>query len=257
MLTWIHSPGHVLARRHPCYFGTEHCVPLGPTTQEDIAERQPLLGQTTLVPGDLILLDTDDFGSNEPLDEDETVVDLLRTLEAASPARICELVQEVRGHHPEGPGGTALIAIRVSEELRPRSWVIPSTSEASAEGRLSPGRNWNGWASASRLLVDNAMLIVSELMSNVVKHTASDARLSIQRLPHAVRIEVEDVGNESSLEIPTADVMADKGRGRSLIDAVAKEWGVDRSRGRQKRSGLNSNWMQTIRVTHWIDRNRV
>jgi anti-sigma regulatory factor (Ser/Thr protein kinase) len=75
---------------------------------------------------------------------------------------------------------------------------------------------------------DTAALLVSELVTNAVRHTASPTVIcSVRRDGIRVRLEVEDHGN-----VGEGPVLRDSGthevsgRGLLLVDAVCEEWGV-------------------------------
>ncbi|MEW2519016.1 ATP-binding protein [Actinacidiphila alni] len=78
---------------------------------------------------------------------------------------------------------------------------------------------------------DTAALLVSELVTNAVRHTASPTVIcSVRRDGRLVRVEVEDHGNLGSAD--EGPVLRDSGthevsgRGLLLVDAVCDEWGV-------------------------------
>ena len=75
-------------------------------------------------------------------------------------------------------------------------------------------------------MVNAAVLMVSELATNVVVHTTSPFGVSIDQFDHEVRVSVTDHGQGTPhLRHPTA---ADTdGRGLGIVDAFAVSWGVD------------------------------
>ena len=83
-------------------------------------------------------------------------------------------------------------------------------------------------------VVDNATLIVSELLTNVVVHCAQDdapdATLKLIAMLAALRIEVHD---ESPLVLarrePSED--AENGRGLLVVDALSDRWGYESTAG--------------------------
>ncbi|MFE9601457.1 ATP-binding protein [Streptomyces hokutonensis] len=75
-------------------------------------------------------------------------------------------------------------------------------------------------------LTDDAMLAVSELVTNAVKHgKGRPVELRVRRLAHELRIEVTD-GTPTPARLRSAGPADENGRGLLLVDAVAKEWGV-------------------------------
>ena len=81
-----------------------------------------------------------------------------------------------------------------------------------------------------RCLVDDAELVTSELVTNMVRHGATPAELVVQWEGTSVRIAVEDAhpGNPMRARAPAG---AADGRGLQIIDVLARDWGVDRSCG--------------------------
>ena len=78
-------------------------------------------------------------------------------------------------------------------------------------------------------VLDEAVLLVSELTTNAVIHTASGDGgtfdVAVRRCPSTVRVEVHDAG---SCRVPMPhpeDFMAEEGRGLGLVNLVADRWG--------------------------------
>jgi CheY-like chemotaxis protein/anti-sigma regulatory factor (Ser/Thr protein kinase) len=75
-------------------------------------------------------------------------------------------------------------------------------------------------------LVDDAQLVVSELVTNAVAHTSSNCAVVVNRSGGGVRIEVRDEG----AGIPDPQVPSDSaegGRRLMIVSALATAWGVD------------------------------
>jgi serine/threonine-protein kinase RsbW len=68
-------------------------------------------------------------------------------------------------------------------------------------------------------------LIVSELATNSVRHAASGFAIRVERLPTAIRIEVEDDG-EGQPTVRSAGPTDTSGRGLQIVQALAADWGV-------------------------------
>jgi serine/threonine-protein kinase RsbW len=86
----------------------------------------------------------------------------------------------------------------------------------------------------------DAVLIVSELVTNSIRHSASGAKpggtvritLKPAPAPETLRIEVEDDGcldrpQQGSREAPCEPEFAEFGRGITVLDALAAKWGQD------------------------------
>lgn len=80
-------------------------------------------------------------------------------------------------------------------------------------------------------LADDAVLVVSELVTNAVKHTDTILlRVTVNRPePHVIRIEVSD----RSPQPPTPRCPGDTeegGRGLALVEALTSRWGTEPTR---------------------------
>ncbi|MEV6688549.1 ATP-binding protein [Streptomyces sp. NPDC051130] len=110
------------------------------------------------------------------------------------------------------------------------------------EARAVPGaraqlREILAWWGVSELEGD-ALLVVSELLTNAVRHAAGprDRELETRyaRLPDGLRIEVHDVGTgRPHVRVP--ELEGNGGRGLFLVAAVADRWGVGERVGPGKR----------------------
>ncbi|MFB7174555.1 ATP-binding protein [Streptomyces sp. NPDC056254] len=93
-------------------------------------------------------------------------------------------------------------------------------------------------------LVDDAQLIVSELVTNAAKHTRTRRiGVSVTRHPDHVRIVVTDTSR--TLPAPathTPEEEAESGRGLQLVDQLTTRWGSKRFRtGKQVWAELPTN----------------
>lgn len=77
-----------------------------------------------------------------------------------------------------------------------------------------------------RELVHDAMLVVSELVTNAVRHANSAAAVVIHRSEGGVRIEVRDNGDGMPDPQPPSET-AEHGRGLMIVSALSTAWGID------------------------------
>ena len=85
-----------------------------------------------------------------------------------------------------------------------------------------------GWGCAA--LVDASRLLISELVTNAVLHARTDIEVVVRLVRTGVRVEVHD-GSASAPVVRRYDDEAMTGRGLSLVDELARRWGVDRTDG--------------------------
>ncbi|WP_433893820.1 ATP-binding protein [Streptomyces sp. CA-111067] len=79
---------------------------------------------------------------------------------------------------------------------------------------------------------ETALLLVSELFTNAVLHTASATiGCAVRQIGRHLRIEVRDEGGAAVPEPGTAGIGAVHGRGLVLVEALSATWGVARDGG--------------------------
>jgi anti-sigma regulatory factor (Ser/Thr protein kinase) len=80
-------------------------------------------------------------------------------------------------------------------------------------------------------LVDDMMLLTTELVTNSVRHAPEEATGSIELTvlhgPSAIRVEVRDPGGGFTHVPQQPAGLAEGGRGLFLVDALADRWGMD------------------------------
>lgn len=81
---------------------------------------------------------------------------------------------------------------------------------------------------------DAAALCVTELVANVVRHTRSlYCQLTVSARDDGIRIEVQD----ESIDAPTVPARSqvgagdEEGRGLRIVEALARDWGVEQYEG--------------------------
>ena len=93
------------------------------------------------------------------------------------------------------------------------------------------GRRWVAYhLEAERLLppdqIDLVMTMVSELVTNVIRHTASEPEVTLRTADGWLVVEVND-GDPQLPMLDDPDDGASGGRGLMIVAAGATEWGVE------------------------------
>jgi anti-sigma regulatory factor (Ser/Thr protein kinase) len=107
-------------------------------------------------------------------------------------------------------------------------WLcLPAVPESCGRCREFVRPVLEGWGVEDGL--DDVLLLVSELCSNVVRHAGTPMVVGVARDPvaHMVRISVRD----DAAGLPTVRSPADlepSGRGMQIVQSVARRWGVQR-----------------------------
>jgi anti-sigma regulatory factor (Ser/Thr protein kinase) len=82
-------------------------------------------------------------------------------------------------------------------------------------------------------LLDDAVLVVSELATNAITHADSPCRVRLSLTPGTFRIDVIDAGSGTP-EPQLLDLAAEHGRGLGMVAAVAAAWGIEALPGEGK-----------------------
>ncbi|MFD7862862.1 ATP-binding protein [Streptomyces sp. NPDC057682] len=110
-------------------------------------------------------------------------------------------------------------------------FALPAHPESVAGARRLTRARLDAW----RLDGDTheaAVLIVSELVTNAVVHTASDRVVcELHRLHRGLRIAVQDQGHQPGGPRLSAGGDDEHGRGLLLVDALCSAWGSRDARG--------------------------
>jgi anti-sigma regulatory factor (Ser/Thr protein kinase) len=74
-------------------------------------------------------------------------------------------------------------------------------------------------------VVDEVLLMTSELVTNAVRHGAAPIQLRLHRRGGTLRVDISDGGVPLAMTIPARSRTAESGRGLLLVDALASNWG--------------------------------
>jgi anti-sigma regulatory factor (Ser/Thr protein kinase) len=148
------------------------------------------------------------------------------------------------GHEPSAVAPRELLM--AASLLPARSWVCrqvvscqPDLALAAKAARDFSGRILDGWGLP--VLADDAAVIVSELVSNALRHGAEGRNgpaydcieLILWRRPGQIICAVTDPGTGTPV-LAHPDPLAEAGRGLHVVQALAATWGWTRLGGRKK-----------------------
>ena len=85
-------------------------------------------------------------------------------------------------------------------------------------------------------VVDDAVLVVSELATNAVLHARTPFRVSLSRADDHLHVAVGDASSTQPRAV-ASEPLGPSGRGLSIVGALSRGWGVENTAG-----GVKSVW---------------
>ncbi|NEB82470.1 SpoIIE family protein phosphatase [Streptomyces sp. SID14478] len=203
-----------------------------------------------LEPGETLLLCTDGLIETGGHDLDTGWARVRTTLESAAAEKLEELadalVQAVHGpssHHTTGPladrreDDIALLLLRrttpsagPTTARRTAMTIAQAEPERIAAARQQLRELLHDWSDEDQ--VDSAVLLISEMVTNVLVHTDGDALMVAEVTrgteggPRRMRVEVADASDNLPHKRRPGE-LASSGRGLVLMELLAQRWGVD------------------------------
>ncbi|BCL28537.1 ATP-binding protein [Streptomyces aurantiacus] len=115
----------------------------------------------------------------------------------------------------------------LGSSARRATFVLPTDAKAVGEARRRVQECLSSWG-VDQDGCDTAVLVVSELFTNSVIHTASRLiTCNLSAAPDQLLVQVADDGSCQSAPMPqTAGVHDEEGRGLMLVKTVSRRWGV-------------------------------
>ncbi|MGJ5752218.1 anti-sigma regulatory factor (Ser/Thr protein kinase) [Streptomyces puniciscabiei] len=102
------------------------------------------------------------------------------------------------------------------------SWPLPRALTSAGRARRLVTAQLSQWALTD--LAETAELLVSEVVTNALRHTRGPLRLNLRVRDSRLTCEVEDT--ESAVPLRSVvDAAAEGGRGTDLLDLLADAWG--------------------------------
>jgi len=120
------------------------------------------------------------------------------------------------------------------------SCVLPPLRTSPAAARRFVATALRNWGLAETF--SDVILVTSELVTNAVRHAASEVAVSIDLLPDGVRVEVQDLSEQP----PVKDELGragDGGWGLHIVERLATRYGLE------PRAGGKTVWCELRRPT--------
>lgn len=103
------------------------------------------------------------------------------------------------------------------------SAALPSDLRSAGPARDFAAQTVRAWGNAE--LEETVKLLVTELVTNAVRHADSHVEVKLALSADVIRVEVKD--KDPTIPTPRqAEEMAESGRGLALIEALSTSWGV-------------------------------
>jgi PAS domain S-box-containing protein len=179
-----------------------------------------------LRPGEALVLSTDGLVEARGEDIDQGVERLCQALLRA-PAdleQLCSHVLHEMGRDVSHDDDIALLAVRARGQLDAGQIEIelPPAHSAVRDARRATREAVGRWQMDE--LADPAELLVSELVTNAVRHAGGEVMLRVRRADSRLYVEVAD-GDTRLPRLRRTSEDDEGGRGLFLVDALARRWG--------------------------------
>ncbi|HWE56316.1 MAG TPA: SpoIIE family protein phosphatase [Acidimicrobiales bacterium] len=185
----------------------------------------------TFPPGTILALCTDGLVETPGRSVDEGLERLAWMLQEGLGDDIDALADRILATLTRGARGddVALVLMRLPQHAQPADSPIlrclPSSPSSAPVARHFAADMLRCWG-ISDGVVDDAALLVTELVSNATRHSDENIELRMARNGSTLRFGVYDESHR--MPVPsTPDQSASSGRGLKLVNALATAWGVD------------------------------
>ncbi|MFF3322171.1 SpoIIE family protein phosphatase, partial [Streptomyces sp. NPDC002889] len=188
--------------------------------------------QTTLAvaPGSSLILFTDGLIETPEGDIEEQLDALMteldralaaaRGLEEAADRVLASVLPSTEDHHDDV---TLLLAQLPAAPLATAAMDLPALSASVSDARVFLTKALSAWNCDG--LADDAQLLVSEVVTNAIRHGQGPVRLHVRRDSSEVTVEVSDHSHHPPQPRLAADD-DESGRGLILVDTLAGDWGT-------------------------------
>jgi anti-sigma regulatory factor (Ser/Thr protein kinase) len=111
----------------------------------------------------------------------------------------------------------------VNDDTRHASLELPATTGAPRVARRFTVETLQRWGVTG--VIDTAELVVSEMVTNALRHARTGSRLELSESSGCLRIEVVDFGRGGAVKAdPELSDLG--GRGLMLVEAMTRRWGA-------------------------------
>ena len=107
------------------------------------------------------------------------------------------------------------------------TWVLPDDLTAAQVARRHVAAELER-ASVDDEIVEDTVLVASELAANAVRHGAPPVTLTLEQRGDRVRVSVRDRGSGTDPRVPAPSDTAGSGRGLAMIQQISVDHGWDR-----------------------------
>lgn len=137
----------------------------------------------------------------------------------------------------------------VGRILRAVATPLEPRPEAVSRARRTVHETLAAWGLDN--LVDDMVLVASELVTNALQHASGPIVMVLQQRDETVLVEVADVS--SALPVPRSESADDEsGRGLALVEALSDDWGY-RRRGNRRGKWVWCSWSLSPMATEHVD----
>ena len=196
--------------------------PLGVVAQADFP-----MSPLRLRPGTLVALTTDGLVESTEADIDEGMDRFARELAVSDPAHLGLVADALLGNARRSDD-VALLLLRydgmATHPLR-ETWTVWRVPQAAGHARRFTRRTLRAWGVRGDVL-DTALLVVSELVTNALVHTDGRVRLDLTLLDTRLRVSVADASPRAPARPTDIGWEATGGRGILLVEAMSAAWGT-------------------------------
>jgi anti-sigma regulatory factor (Ser/Thr protein kinase) len=142
---------------------------------------------------------------------------------AGDPNVVCDTALRVMGRQDAADDIAMLVVSPRETDQQVASLTIPPDPGTVSAVRARTAELIEGWTTPERM--DRASLLVSELVTNAIRHAGGQVRVRMRRGSRTISVEVAD--NDTRVPRPRRAAGTDEGgRGLQLVDALADRWGV-------------------------------